>query len=240
MSGATPGILQDRSLTGRCLTDTPRLPEAFGHMIPSMFCSTGYSPIWCKIAASSDEVKPDVSRHSSFVQSHHAVFKLRWDGWVDGSFRTSLPVCWVGLTATTQPIGIGAGLQVQGHTPLPAARSSPLVGPTLAWPHASLPPASLLQLPTSVITPHPVSAFIHHRRIAPVPSLIKKLRTLQVLLYRPFVLLYVLLCPRHGAVWSETSCCLSTQAIIYRARRDPIIVGHDCLPPASSPGLSHA
>lgn len=96
MSGATPGILQDRSLTGRCLTDTPRLPEAFGHMIPSMFCSTGYSPIWCKIAASSDEVKLDVSRHSSFVQSHRAVFKLRWDGWVDGSFRTS-PLCagWV-------------------------------------------------------------------------------------------------------------------------------------------------
>lgn len=103
------------------------------------------------------------------------------------------PVSWVGLTATKQPIGIGAGLQVQGHTPLTAARSSPLVGPTLAWPHASLPPASLLQLPTSVITPHPVSAFIHHRRIAPVPSLIKKLRTLQVLLYRPFVLLHALL-----------------------------------------------
>lgn len=143
------------------------------------------------------------------------------------------PVSRVGLTATKQPIGIGAGLQVQGHTPRPAARSSPLVGPTLAWPHASLPPASLLQLPTSVITPHPVSASIHHRRNAPVPSLIKKLRTLQVLLYQSFVLLHALLCPRHGAVWSETSCCLSTQAIIYRERRDPIIVGHDCLPPAS-------
>lgn len=36
-----------------------------------------------------------------------------------------------------------------------SARSSPLVRPTLGWPHASLPPASLLQLPTSVITPHP-------------------------------------------------------------------------------------
>lgn len=158
-------------------------------------------------------------------------------GWMGGWVLPHItPVSWVGLTAAKQPIGIGAGLQVQGHTPLPAARSSPLVGPTLAWPHASL-----LQLPTSVITPHPVSAFIHHRRIAPVPSLIKKkLRTLQVLLYQPFVLLHALLCPRHGAVWSETSCCLSTQAIIYRERRDPIIVGHDCLPPASSPALSHA
>lgn len=42
------------------------------------------------------------------------------------------------------------GWVVQGHTPLQDARSSPLVGPTLGCPHASLPPASLLQLPTSV------------------------------------------------------------------------------------------
>ena len=78
-------------------------------------------------------------------------------GWMGGWVLPHItPVSLVGLTATKQPIGIGAGLQVQGHTPLAAARSSPLVGPTLAWPHASLPPASLLQLPTSVITPHPV------------------------------------------------------------------------------------
>lgn len=93
-----------------------------------------------------------MSRHSSFNnESHRAVSSFdKMGGWV---LPPITPVSLVGPTATQQPIGIGAGLQ--GHTTLPAARSSPLVGPTLAWPHASLPPASLLQLPTSVSTPHP-------------------------------------------------------------------------------------
>lgn len=84
-----------------------------------------------------------------------------------------------------------------------------------------------------------VSAFIPHRRVVPVPSLIANLGTLQVLLCQLFVLLHALLCPRHGAVWSETACCLSTRAVYWESH-DPIIVGHSCLPPASSPALSHA
>lgn len=90
MSGATPGILQDRFLTGRCPTGTRRPAAAFGHMISSMVCSTWYPVIWRGIAMDGGEMELDVSSHSSFPQSHRAVFKLRRDGWVDGSCRTSL------------------------------------------------------------------------------------------------------------------------------------------------------
>lgn len=110
-------------------------------------------------------------------------------------------------------------LDLQGRNPPQGARSSPLVIPTLACPHASLPPyisTYLLQLPSSVITPHSF-----------VPGLCPPA-------------LHVLLCPRHGAVWSETACCLFPR-VQYIGRATNIIVGHDCFtPPASSSGLSHA
>lgn len=140
------------------------------------------------------------------------------------------PVSWVGLTATKQPIGIGVGLQ--GHTPLPAARSSPLVGPTLGCPHAPacLPPASLLELPTSVITPRPYLPSFIIAVSRPFRTSSQSLEPCKYYCTSSLSFCTPFSCPRHGAVWSETACRLSTRAI-YRESHNPIIVGHDCLPP---------
>lgn len=138
------------------------------------------------------------------------------------------------------------GWVVQGHTPLEDARSSPLVGPTLGCPHASLPPASLLQLPTSVgHYASSVSAFIHHRRVVTIPLPIQILEPCKCYLprYCASPLSRRTPCPVHVTVRcgpDQLVACLPARAA-YWDGHDPVVVGHDCLkPPASPPGLLHA
>lgn len=117
-----------------------------------------------------------VSRHSSFIQLHRAVFKLL--RWVNGSCRVHHALELGGshgYAAANRHWSWPAGSHFA-----PCRQKLPLVRPTLTCPHASLSPASLLQLPTSVITPHPyLPSFII---AVPRPSRPTNLGPLQVLL----------------------------------------------------------
>lgn len=112
------------------------------------------------------------------------------------------------------------------------SRSSPLVGPTLGCPHAPacLPPASLLQLPTSVITPRPYLPSFIMAVSRPFRTSSQSLEPCKYYCTSSLSFCTPFSCPRHGAVWSETARRLSTRAI-YRESHNPIIVGHDCLGP---------